>query len=128
MKVFCSQVGNNGVTFYIYELAELASRYRDRIHSAIRVEYPKSHEQNHYYYTYGLVVKPVADGLPYWIPYCARNTTNFSGEGGRGHLRIEEQLKNLGIHLHSTTAAINENDEDALIKGWEELIKLTTSA
>jgi hypothetical protein len=126
MNVFCSLVGRFGTTRYIYELMELATRYRDRVIGAVRIEFQESEEENHFVYSYGLVIKPVTEGIPYWVPYCSRNTTNFSGEGGSGHRKIEEHLEKLGIFVYPLTvktAPEDENDEPFLTRAAEALLK-----
>lgn len=127
MNVFYTRVGRAGITRFINDLIELVTRYKDRIAGVVRVEYRQPEEKENYVYTYALVVKPIKEGFPYWIPYCSKNTTNFSGEGGSGHRKIEEHLKKLNIPIQIVTVADDasediENEERIISKEVEALV------
>lgn len=76
---------------------------------AVRVVHPTTQGA---YFTYALVIE--LDGAR-WVPYCSRSTTDFSGEGGAGHRRVEAALRRLGIPVTSVPCPV-EGDEAALLE------------
>lgn len=113
MNVSVCPIGDAGITQHIYELIAVAEAYKDLVRCAIRIAYPGPSGTD---YTYGLVI-----ALPsgsYWIPYCSRNTTDYSGEGGRGHRAMEAALERLGIPVREVTAQAGADEAVLLQGGW----------